>query len=153
MLLNGNNIQDENNNNLAYLNDKQLNDKLDAANKLTGDARYKRLRQPRRRDHAGPRAVGRRWTTATSATSSSERTAGYLFQPANGFADIVTFYINQSSLKKRRGPRFPGGLAVVGVDPEGRVICGLGIPAVFVNVTAFTLGPSCHAMWTWFGGA
>ena len=42
VLLNGNNIHDENNNNLAYLNDKQLNEQLATANKLTGDARYNR---------------------------------------------------------------------------------------------------------------
>ena len=58
VLLNGKNIHDENNNNLAYLNDKELNAKLDAANKLTGDARYNAYGNLDIADHAGSRAVG-----------------------------------------------------------------------------------------------
>jgi peptide/nickel transport system substrate-binding protein len=92
VLLNGNNIQNENNNNLAYLDDKDLNDKLDAANKLTGDARYTaygNLDVEITRDLAPWASVDNR----NQRDFVSSRTAGYLFQPANGFADIVAFYI------------------------------------------------------------
>src|SRR5256714_8649834 len=41
ILLNGGNIHDTNNNNLAYFSDAGINKQLDAANKLSGDARYK----------------------------------------------------------------------------------------------------------------
>jgi len=40
ILLNGNNIHDANNNNLAYLNVPALNKRMNAANRLTGAARY-----------------------------------------------------------------------------------------------------------------
>ncbi len=92
VLLNGNNIHAENNNNLAYLDDKQLNDKLEAANKLTGDARYNaygNLDVEITRDIAPWASVDNR----NQRDFVSSRTGGYLFQPANGFADLVAFYI------------------------------------------------------------
>ena len=94
MLLNGNNIQDENNNNLAYLNDKQLNEQLATANKLTGDARYNRygnLDVMITKDIAPWAATDNR----NQRDFVAKRVGGYLFQPANGFADMVTFYLNQ----------------------------------------------------------
>jgi peptide/nickel transport system substrate-binding protein len=92
VLLNGNNIHAENNNNLAYLNDKDLNAKLAAANKLTGDARYNtygNLDISIMRDLAPWASVDNR--NQRDFVSSS--VGGYLFQPANGFADLVTFYV------------------------------------------------------------
>ena len=41
VLLNGNNIHETNNNNLAYFNNASINKKLARANKLVGAARYK----------------------------------------------------------------------------------------------------------------
>ncbi len=40
ILLNGKNIHDSNNNNIAYFNDPAYNKKMDAAAKLSGAARY-----------------------------------------------------------------------------------------------------------------
>ena len=92
VLLNGNNIHDENNNNLAYLNDAELNHKLDAANKLTGDARYNTygaLDVQIMRDLAPWASVDNRNQRDFIASNVS----GYLFQPANGFADLATLYL------------------------------------------------------------
>jgi peptide/nickel transport system substrate-binding protein len=94
VLLDGSNIQGENNNNLAYLNDKRLNEQLVAANKLTGDARYNRygnLDVMITKDIAP-------WASTDNRNQRdfiAKRVGGYLFQPANGFADMVTFYLNQ----------------------------------------------------------
>jgi oligopeptide transport system substrate-binding protein len=92
VLLNGNNIHENNNNNLAYFNDAGINKQLAAANKLSGDARYK--------------TYGKLDVTITSKFAPwasydnrnerefvSSRTGGYLFQPANASADLNTFFI------------------------------------------------------------
>jgi len=92
ILLNGNAIHENNNNNLAYFNDKGINAQLDAANKLSGDARYK--------------AYGKLDVTISSKFAPwasydnrnerefvSSRTGGYLFQPANASADLNTFFL------------------------------------------------------------
>jgi ABC-type oligopeptide transport system substrate-binding subunit len=94
VLLNGDNIHDENNNNLAYLNDASLNKKLDAANKLTGDARYNTygaLDVSISRDIAPWASVDNR----NQRDFVSSRTGGYVFQSANGFADLITFYLKK----------------------------------------------------------
>jgi peptide/nickel transport system substrate-binding protein len=92
VLLNGNNIHSENNNNLAYLDDKDLNAKLAAANKLTGDARYNaygNLDISIMKNLAPWASVDNR----NQRDLISKNVGGYLFQPANGFADIVAFYV------------------------------------------------------------
>jgi ABC-type oligopeptide transport system substrate-binding subunit len=92
VLLNGDNIHNENNNNLAYLDDKELNDKLEAANKLTGDARYNaygNLDVSITEDLAPWASVDNR----NQRDFVSKDVGGYLFQPANGFADLVAFYL------------------------------------------------------------
>ena len=58
VLLDGNNIQNSNNNNFAYFNDPKFNQQMTQASLLTGDARLQRVRQPRRGDHAAGGAVG-----------------------------------------------------------------------------------------------
>ncbi len=92
VLLNGNNIHDSNNNNLAYFDNADINKRLDAANKLSGDPRYK--------------AYGNLDVLITSKYAPwasfdnrnerefvSARTGGYLFQPANAAADLNTFFL------------------------------------------------------------
>jgi ABC-type transport system substrate-binding protein len=92
VLLNGNNIRESNNNNLAYFNNPQINQKLAAANKLTGDERYKtygNLDIEITRNHAP-------WASFDNRNQRefiSASTGGYLFQPANASADLNTFYI------------------------------------------------------------
>jgi ABC-type oligopeptide transport system substrate-binding subunit len=92
VLLNGNNIQESNNNNFAYLNDRKLNAKMAAANKLVGDARYTRygnLDIEITRNHAPWAAIDNR----NQREFVSKRTGGYLFQPANAAADLNTFFL------------------------------------------------------------
>ena len=62
ILLNGENIHEANNNNLAYLNVPALNKQMDAANALVGDSRYAAYRSSTRRS---PRSThpGRRTRT------------------------------------------------------------------------------------------
>jgi oligopeptide transport system substrate-binding protein len=94
VLLNGNHIQDENNNNLAYLNDKSLNEQLAQANKLTGDARYNRYGNL---DVFITKNIAP-WVTTDNRNQRDfvgKTAGGYLFQPANGFADILTMYLNK----------------------------------------------------------
>ena len=92
VLLNGNNIHESNNNNLAYFNNAQVNKELAAANKLTGDARYKaygNLDIDITRNHAP-------WASFDNRNQRdfiSASTGGYLFQPANASADLNTFYV------------------------------------------------------------
>ncbi|HEU5211406.1 MAG TPA: ABC transporter substrate-binding protein [Gaiellaceae bacterium] len=94
VLLNGNNIQAQNNNNLAYLNDPQLNAQLAAANKLTGDERYNRYGNL---DVMITKNLAP-WMSTDNRNQRdfvAKRVGGYLFQPANGFADMTTFYLTQ----------------------------------------------------------
>ena len=58
VLLDGNNIQDSNNNNFAYFNDPKFNQQMTQASLLSGNRALQRVRQPRRGDHAAGRAVG-----------------------------------------------------------------------------------------------
>jgi len=93
VLLNGKNIQEQNNNNLAYLDSKQLNQQLVAANKLTGDQRYNRYGNL---DVFITKNLAP-WVSTDNRNQRdfiAKRVGGYLFQPANGFADIVTLYLN-----------------------------------------------------------
>lgn len=92
VLLNGNNIQESNNNNLAYLDVPALNTKLATANKLVGDARYTaygKLDVQITRNYA-PWAA---YENQNQREFVSKRTGGYLYQPANASADLTTLYI------------------------------------------------------------
>jgi peptide/nickel transport system substrate-binding protein len=92
VLLNGNYIQADHNNNFAYLDDPKLNAQLAAANKLVGDSRneaYGNLDIQVMRNLAP-------WASTDNRNQRdfvSKRTGGYVFQPANGFADLVTFFL------------------------------------------------------------
>ena len=59
VLLNGNNIHDSNNNNLAYFNVKSINDRLDRRQQAQRRRALQRVRQARRRHLEELRAVGR----------------------------------------------------------------------------------------------
>jgi peptide/nickel transport system substrate-binding protein len=92
VLLNGNAIHDSNNNNLAYFNVKSINDRLAAANKLAGDARYNtygKLDVDITKNYAPWAAYDNR----NEREFVSARTGGYLFQPANASADLNTFFL------------------------------------------------------------
>jgi peptide/nickel transport system substrate-binding protein len=92
ILLDGNNIHADNNNNLAYFNVGRVNKLLESANRLTGPARYKRygnLDIYISKNYAP-------WASYDNRNERefvSKRTGGYLFQPANASADLNTFFI------------------------------------------------------------
>ena len=86
VLLNGNNIHETQNNNLAYFNVPAVNKKMDEAAKLVGDDALQGLRQYRRVDHHEVRTVGgipppqrerrssrRGWIRSASSSSRSTR--------------------------------------------------------------------------------
>jgi peptide/nickel transport system substrate-binding protein len=92
ILLNGNNIHADNNNNLAYFNNAKVNKLLEAANRLTGPARYKRygdLDLLISKNYAPWAAYDNR----NEREFVSKRTGGYLFQPANASGDLNTFFL------------------------------------------------------------
>jgi peptide/nickel transport system substrate-binding protein len=92
VLLNGNNIHETNNNNLAYFNNAGINKKLDAANKLVGESRYKAygsLDVEITKTYAPWAAYDNR----NMREFVSKRTHGYLYQPAYAAADLATFSV------------------------------------------------------------
>jgi ABC-type oligopeptide transport system substrate-binding subunit len=92
ILLNGNNIHADNNNNLAYFNNGKINKLLDAANRKVGPARYKAygdLDINISKNYAPWAAYDNR----NEREFVSKRTGGYLFQPANASADLNTFFL------------------------------------------------------------
>jgi peptide/nickel transport system substrate-binding protein len=92
ILLNGQNIKEANNNNLAYLNVPALNRQMAAANALTGDKRYAAygaLDLKIMKDYAPWAAYGNRNTREFV----SARVGGYLFQAAHGLANFNTFFL------------------------------------------------------------
>jgi ABC-type oligopeptide transport system substrate-binding subunit len=92
ILLNGNNIHEDNNNNLAYFNNKSINNQLDAANKKVGPARYSaygNLDVLISKNYAPWAAYDNR----NEREFVAKRVGGYLFQPANASADLNTFFI------------------------------------------------------------
>ncbi|MDX6487582.1 MAG: hypothetical protein QOK13_197, partial [Gaiellaceae bacterium] len=92
ILLNGNNIHADNNNNLAYLNVPSLNRQMVAANKLSGPARYAaygKLDVNISKNYAPWAAYDNR----NEREFVSKRTGGYVFQPANASADLNTFFV------------------------------------------------------------
>jgi ABC-type transport system substrate-binding protein len=92
ILLDGNSIHAENNNNLAYFNVPKINKLLAAANLKTGAARYKAygdLDVNITKNYAP-------WASYDNRNERefvSKRTGGYLFQPANASADLNTLFI------------------------------------------------------------
>jgi len=92
VLLNGNNIHESNNNNLSYFNNASINKEIVAANKLTGDARYKAYGNL---DIEITKAYAP-WASYDNRNNRefvAKRVGGYLFQPANASADLGTFFI------------------------------------------------------------
>jgi ABC-type oligopeptide transport system substrate-binding subunit len=92
VLLNGNNIHESNNNNLSYFNNASINKQIVAANKLTGDARYKAYGNL---DIEITKAYAP-WASYDNRNNRefvAKRVGGYLFQPANASADLGTFFI------------------------------------------------------------
>jgi peptide/nickel transport system substrate-binding protein len=92
VLLNGNNIHDQNNNNLAYFSNAAMNRKLDAANKLSGDARYKAYGNLDV-EISAKHAPWASYDNRNSREFVSKRMGGYLFQPANASSDLNTFFV------------------------------------------------------------
>jgi ABC-type oligopeptide transport system substrate-binding subunit len=92
ILLNGNNIHADNNNNLAYFNNAKVNKLLTQANRLIGPARYKAY---------GNLDVMLTKTYAPWASYDnrnlrefvSKRIGGYMFQPAYAAPDLGAFFI------------------------------------------------------------
>src|SRR5438874_1828483 len=92
ILLNGNNIHADNNNNLAYFNNAKVNKLLEQANRQIGPARYKAY---------GSLDVMLTKTYAPWASYDnrnlrefvSKRTGGYMFQPAYAAPDLGAFFL------------------------------------------------------------
>jgi len=92
ILLNGNNIHDDNNNNIAYFDNSTVNAKLVAANKLIGAARYKAygdLDVLITKSFAPWAAYDNR----NDREFTSSKIGGYIFQPAQASADLNTFFV------------------------------------------------------------
>jgi ABC-type oligopeptide transport system substrate-binding subunit len=92
ILLNGNSIKDDNNNNLAYFNNASINKQLAAANKLSGDQRYKTYGKLDV-NITSNYAPWVSWDNRNTREFIGSRVGGYLFQPAQAAADYNTFYI------------------------------------------------------------
>ncbi len=92
VLLNGDNIHDNNNNNLAYFNVASINKQMAAANKLSGDKRYETYGNldVKITNNYAPWAS---YDNRNEREFTSARVGGYLFQPANASADLNTFFI------------------------------------------------------------
>jgi ABC-type oligopeptide transport system substrate-binding subunit len=92
ILLNGQNIHEANNNNLAYFSNPAIEKAMSAANALVGDKRYaayKALDLNITKNQAPWAAYENRNTREFV----SARTGGFLFQSAHGGANLNTFYI------------------------------------------------------------
>jgi len=92
VLLNGNNIHENNNNNIAYFNNPAINAKLVAANRKIGAARYKAygdLDLEITKNHAPWASYDNRNTREFI----SAKIGGYVFQPAQASADLNTFFV------------------------------------------------------------
>ena len=80
VLLDGDNIQEANNNNYAYLNNPTYNKRMKAAAKLSGQPRYNAYGQPRHRPDAERRSVGAALNGNTREFISN-RITNYLYHP------------------------------------------------------------------------
>jgi len=92
VLLSGDFIHENNNNNLAYFSDPGMNAKMNAANKLSGDARYKAYGNIDI-EITAKHAPWVSYDNRNSREFIAKRVGGYLFQPANASADLNTFFI------------------------------------------------------------
>jgi ABC-type oligopeptide transport system substrate-binding subunit len=92
VLLNGDNIHDSNNNNLAYFNVPSINKEMAAANKLSGDKRYETYGNldVKITNNYAPWAA---YDNRNEREFVASRVGGYLFQPANASADLNTFFL------------------------------------------------------------
>jgi peptide/nickel transport system substrate-binding protein len=92
VLLNGDNIHDSNNNNLAYFNVASINKEMAAANKLSGDKRYETYGNldVKITNNYAPWAA---YDNRNEREFVASRVGGYLFQPANASADLNTFFV------------------------------------------------------------
>jgi ABC-type oligopeptide transport system substrate-binding subunit len=92
ILLNGNNIQNDNNNNLAYFDNAKVNRMLDKANRLVGPARYKaygNLDVTITKNYAP-------WASYDNRNLRelvSKRVGGYMFQPAYAAPSLGAFFL------------------------------------------------------------
>lgn len=92
ILLNGENVHESNNNNLAYFNVPAVNKQMADANALSGDKRYAAyaaLDLNINKNYAPWMAYENR----NQREFVSARTGGYLFQAAHGLANLNTFFI------------------------------------------------------------
>jgi ABC-type oligopeptide transport system substrate-binding subunit len=92
ILLNGQNIHESNNNNLAYFNNASVEKAMGAANALSGDKRYsayQKLDLGITKNYAPWAAYENRKTREFV----SSRMGGFLFQAAHGGANLNTFFI------------------------------------------------------------
>jgi len=92
ILLNGNNIEEASNVNVAYFNNSNINGKLVRANRLTGAARYRaygNLDVEIMTEHAP-------WVPVSNTNAlefNSARLGGYVLQPSISKTDLNTFFI------------------------------------------------------------
>lgn len=92
ILLNGENIHESNNNNLAYFNNKAVNNQMRAANALTGDKRYAAY-QALDLNITKNQAPWAAYENRNTREFISARMGGYLYQAAHGGANLNTFFI------------------------------------------------------------
>ena len=84
ILLNGENIHEANNNNLAYFNDPTVNEQMRAANALTGDKRGTLRTRTSTASITTKYAPWAAYENRNTREFVSARTGGYLFQAAHG---------------------------------------------------------------------
>jgi ABC-type transport system substrate-binding protein len=92
ILLNGDNIHEENNNNVAYLNVPALNKQMAAANALQGDPRYDAYAKLDR-EIMSKYAPWVPYDNRNTREFVAARVGGYLFQAAHGLANLNTFFL------------------------------------------------------------
>jgi ABC-type transport system substrate-binding protein len=92
ILLNGENIHESNNNNLAYFNNAAVNRQMRTANGLTGDKRYAAY-QALDLNISKNQAPWVAYENRNTREFIGARVGGYLFQAAHGGANLNTFFI------------------------------------------------------------
>ena len=92
ILLNGENIHESNNNNLAYFSNAAIQKQMKAANALTGDKRYAAY-QALDLNIMKNQAPWAAYENRNTREFVSARMGGFLFQAAHGGANLNTFFI------------------------------------------------------------
>jgi ABC-type oligopeptide transport system substrate-binding subunit len=92
ILLNGQNIHESNNNNLAYFSNSKVEAQMKAANALTGDKRYTAY-QALDLNITKNYAPWSAYENRSIREFVSARMGGYLYQAAHGGANLNTFFI------------------------------------------------------------